>query len=192
MRYDNFISNHQIAVYRSRGRLPHWFIDHATYAVTFRLHDSLPREVAGRLYEERARIIRMARNASERAGLEQTFALQLDSYLDAGHGSCLLRESGQIVADTLRHLDGRQYALHAWCVMPNHVHAMFYVDRGLDVPEIMQAWKSTSAHAIRRGVIWQREYFDRIVRSSREFERERDYIRGNPAKAGLVNWPWVG
>jgi REP element-mobilizing transposase RayT len=192
VRYDNFISDHQVAVYRSRGRLPHWFIDQATYAITFRLIDSLPREVVIRLLEERERIISTARNASERAALEHAFSRRFDGYLDAGSGSCILREYGQIVADVLTHFDGVRFMLHAWCVMPNHVHVMFYVDRGLDVPNIVKGWKSTSAHYIDKGVIWQIEYFDRIVRSGLEFERERDYIRGNPTKAGLADWPWIG
>ncbi|MGN6186194.1 MAG: transposase [Thermoanaerobaculia bacterium] len=192
MRHDNFIPHTQIAVYQSRGRLPHWFVDHATYFVTFRLRDSLPQHVVRSLIEDRERINKTARNSTERAALERAFARNFDGYLDQGYGACVLREYGQIVADVLTHFDGQRFTLHAWCVMPNHVHVMFHVACGRDVPKIVQGWKSVSAHYIDKGAIWQREYFDRIVRSEREFEETREYIHANPTKAGLVNWPWVG
>jgi REP element-mobilizing transposase RayT len=76
--------------------------------------------------------------------------------------------------------------------MPNHVHVMVYVALGRDVPEILHSWKSYTAHEIGRGVIWQREYFDRLIRSPAEFADTRAYIHANPAKAGLKNWQWVG
>ena len=76
--------------------------------------------------------------------------------------------------------------------MPNHVHVMLYVERGDDVPEIVHSWKSYTAHKIGRGVIWQREYFDRVIRSPAEFHNTRAYILANPGKAGLANWPWTG
>jgi REP element-mobilizing transposase RayT len=76
--------------------------------------------------------------------------------------------------------------------MPNHVHLLFSTSDGRSVPKLVQGWKSVSAHRIGLGSIWQREYFDRIVRSEREFEETRRYIRDNPSKAGLADWQWVG
>jgi REP element-mobilizing transposase RayT len=189
MRHDNFIPNVEI---HSRGRLPHWQVDNATYFVTFRLRDSLPREIARSLMLERAHMLRTVTTDVERARLDAAFALRLDHFLDEGHGSCILRQHGDVMAQTLRHFDGERYELHAWCVMPNHVHAMFYLERGSDLEKVLHSWKSYTAHAIDRGVIWQREYFDRVIRSPEHFNETRAYIRNNPAKAGLVNWPWVG
>src|SRR5438105_3636776 len=48
---------------RTRGRLPHFECDEATYFVTFRLFDSLPREVTERLKEPDPR----RRNTRERS-----------------------------------------------------------------------------------------------------------------------------
>jgi len=195
MRYDNFIvPNHRNLNRRSRGRLPHWELDQANYSITFRLRDSLPQAVAQALFEEREHILRTAMNASERAEADRMFALRLDSHLDAGYGSCILREdrNAAIVAGALQHFDRTRYNLHAWCVMPNHVHAMFYLERGADLPEIMHSWKSYTSHVIGQGVIWQREYYDRIVRDARDFRDSRNYVLNNPAKAGLRGWKWVG
>lgn len=192
LRYDNFIPQPRLVQIHSRGRLPHWEVDNAVYFVTFRLRDALPREVAASLMLEREHMLRSVHNDAERVKLDHAFSIRLDSYLDQGYGDCILRDRGELVANALKHFDRARYELHAWCVMPNHVHVMFYVACGRDVPAILHSWKSFTAHKIDRGVIWQREYFDRVIRSPAEFSDTRAYIHANPAKAGLRNWPWVG
>ena len=188
LRYDNFIPHVTV---KSRGRLPHWQVDDAVYFITFRLCDSLPPEIVRNLYLEREDALR-ASPKMDRARTDRAFGIRLDYYLDQGRGSCLLREHGETVANALRHFDRSRYELHAWCVMPNHVHVMVHISRGVDMPAIVQSWKSYTAHKIGRGVIWQREYFDRVVRNPTEFTETAAYIRANPFKAGLKDWPWVG
>jgi REP element-mobilizing transposase RayT len=131
-------------------------------------------------------------NTTERAHLDQAFAIRLDRELDQGYGSCILREHGQVVANALQYFDRVRYELHAWCVMPNHVHVMLHLAEGRELPRVVHSWKSYTAHVIDRGVIWQREYFDRVIRSPQEFSATRAYIRANPSRAGLVKWKWVG
>ena len=179
MRNDNFIPEARIINLHSRGRLPHWRVDNAVYFITFRLGDSLPREIQQSLLDERKRMLRNCRTGMERARLDAAFGLRLDLELDRGHGSGLLREHAELMASALRHSDRARYELHAWCVMPNHVHVMLYIARGDDVPVIVRNWKSYTAHVIRRGVIWQPEYFDRVIRSPAEFVDTRAYIRAN-------------
>lgn len=192
MRHDNFIPQPRFIKIHSRGRLPHWRVNEAVYSITFRLRDSLPRAVARELYLERERMLRGCTTTVERARLDAAFGIRLDNELDRNHGSCILREHPALVAEALQHFDRDRYQLHAWAVMPNHVHVMMYVDLGDDVPEILHSWKSFIAHEIDRGVIWQREYYDRVIRSPREFADTAAYIRVNPSKAGLRDWPWTG
>jgi REP element-mobilizing transposase RayT len=192
LRHDNFIPTPKLVRIASRGRLPHWLVDNAVYFITFRLRDSIPREIALDLLAERERMLRNCRTSGERAKLDHAFSIRLDTYLDQHSGSCLLREHGALVAAAIKHFDRTRYELHAWCVMPNHVHVMLHVQRGDDVPKIVHSWKSFTAHQIGLGVIWQREYFDRVLRSPQEFSDTQAYIRANPEKAGLGDWPWVG
>jgi hypothetical protein len=51
-------------VIRDRGRLPHWEQDNATYFVTFRLTDSLPKSVLDRIESERESILLFAKQQS--------------------------------------------------------------------------------------------------------------------------------
>jgi REP element-mobilizing transposase RayT len=74
----------------------------------------------------------------------------------------------------LLHDDGERYALAAWCVMPNHMHVLVEQFDGHPLADIVQTWKSVSAHTInkaqgRNGPLWRREYFDRFMRSEEQF-----------------------
>ncbi|MBM3474001.1 MAG: hypothetical protein FJX75_12090 [Armatimonadetes bacterium] len=190
---------------RQGAYLPHWTRDGGTYAVSFRLHDSLPQHVLDEWRAERDEIIRQAAG-SDRAlspALEQRLAeLQserIEAYLDAGHGACYLRDPrvAEMVQRALLHFAGERYELIAWCLMPNHVHLVLRPLPGHELDEIMQSRKSYTAHAANRllgrtGSFWQTEYYDHLIRDEGEFEHAIDYVLRNPAKAGLEEWPWCG
>jgi REP element-mobilizing transposase RayT len=195
---------------RSRGYLPHWECDHAIYFVTFRLADSLPRELLARLRQERDALDRAKHPRSagfqpalqadrNRARKLQAILQKAEQCLDGGLGECHMRDPriAKIVADTIRHFHGQRYQLQAWCVMPNHVHVIFSPLGEHTLETILHAWKSYSALEAnkllgRTGHFWQREYFDHIVRHGASLLKISRYVQENPQKAGLQNWPWVG
>ena len=76
--------------------------------------------------------------------------------------------------------------------MPNHVHVMMYLELGANLERVLHSWKSYTSHEIGRGKVWMKEYFDRVIRTPREYEDTCAYIRANPERAGLRDWPWVG
>ncbi|MCA8937286.1 MAG: transposase [Planctomycetes bacterium] len=189
---------------RSRGKLPHWERDGGTYFVTFRLADSLPAASRDAIEAERLDIVRTAQHLkrelsnSELARLEQFHTGKIEELLHAGHGACHLRDDrcAQIVADSLGHFDDDRYVLHAWCVMPNHVHVVFTVAEGHRLSDILHSWKSFTANTCnkllgRRGPFWMDESFDRLIRDETEFNRRVRYTLDNPIKAGLHDWKWV-
>ena len=119
-----------------------------------------------------------------------------EAYLDAGHGSCVLREPvcANIVQDALLHFDGDRYRLLAWVVMPNHVHVLTQPLPGHGLADILQTWKRYSAlhinrHLGRTGPLWRREYWDRFIRDERHYAAAVAYIEENPVKAGLAQAP---
>lgn len=126
---------------------------------------------------------------------------RIEEYLDAGHGGCWLRwpEIAALVEGALLHFDPERYRLLAWCVMPNHVHALIEPQASWPLDGILHSWKSftgSKANALleRRGEFWQREYLDRYVRNAEHYEKVLSYIEENPVKAGLAKikteWPW--
>jgi REP element-mobilizing transposase RayT len=193
---------------RRRGaNLPHWRVDGGTYAVTFRLADSLPGAVLGKWKAERAGIVaraeQMGRPLSELEckRLDELHSERVERWLDQGHGSCLLRDEriAAMVRDTLLHFDGTRYTLRAWCVMPNHVHAVLRTHPGCDLSRIILSWKGFSGKRAREilgdvggGAFWQKEAYDHLVRDSADLAHQISYVLRNPAAAGLGDWPWVG
>ena len=176
----------------SRGYLPHWDHPGMIQSLNFRLADSLPAAVVERWKMELA------------GKPDDEIARQIywrgEKYLDAGHGECWLRlpELARVVEDALLHFDGQRYRLLAWCVMPNHVHALIETGAGFPLAEVLHSWKSFTAKAAnkilrRHGEFWQREYFDRYIRNAEHYAEAIAYIEENPVRAGLArvktDWP---
>jgi len=105
-----------------------------------------------------------------------------------------------MVADAIRCRDTAtgHYRLHAYVVMPNHVHML--VTPRVPVSVLMQSLKRFTARQGNRMLartgqpFWQDESYDRLVRGQTEFERIASYIEMNPVTAGLVAsselFPW--
>jgi len=185
--------------------LPHWTQPEGTYSVCFRLADSLPSAILEEWRAERDEIPRRAEaqgrklTQHERAELSRLHSERIERYLDAGHGECHLRDErvARVVAEALQHFDGDRYDLIAWCVMPNHVHAVIHTRGGSSLSDIVHSWKSFTAKKAnevlgRRGAFWQREYYDHIVRNLDDLAHSVEYVWRNPEQAGLENWPWRG
>jgi putative transposase len=91
-------------------------------------------------------------------------------------------------ASTLRH-----FVLHAFVVMPNHVHLL--ATPSVPLPKLTKSSKGITAK--RANVIlgltgnsfWQEESYDRLVRNELEFESIRNYIEENPVRAALLMEP---
>jgi REP element-mobilizing transposase RayT len=165
----------------SRGYLPHFDQPNLVQGITYRLHDSMPME--RRAEWEALLNVRDAAVQRER----------VEAYLNAGYGSCLLREAriAEIVQGNLLHFDGQRYHLLAWVIMPNHVHVLIQAKEGYSLPNIVHSWKSYTAKRAnqllgRTGPFWHREYFDRYIRNEQHLERAVLYVHANPVKAGLV------
>ena len=80
--------------------------------------------------------------------------------------------------------------LDALVVMPNHVHGVILLTGRNPHPlsELVRRFKSRTARRIneRRHTtgtsIWQRDYYEHIVRDEGDLDRIRQYIVGNPAR----------
>jgi putative DNA methylase len=179
--------------WHSRGYFPHFDGEGFTQHVCFRLFDSLPQSVLIRWHQELQTL------PPKEAELETRKRIQ--SFLDSGYGSYVLKDDrlAEIIENALLHFDGERYLLHAWCVMPNHVHTLFTPMAEFTMSRIVHSWKSFTAHEGNRilertGRFWAREPFDRYIRNQRHYLNTLKYIEDNPIKAQLcVNpqeWRW--
>jgi len=168
---------------RHRHHLPHWEQGEAWQFVTWRLADSIARSKLDQWAAEKAAWLKFHPapwdEATER-DYHERFSRRIDEWLDAGHGSCVLREPdcACIVAGAVRHFDGQRYRLGPFVVMPNHVHVLFQPLAGWLLEGIVHSNKRLG----RAGALWAEDYWDRMIRSAEHWRACRRYILRNPAR----------
>ena len=176
--------------WHERGYLPHCDKPGLVQFITFRLADSLP---ASRRSEWEHLLGCTHQGAQSIALREQR--LQLETFLDCGHGECHLRnpQIAKLVEQAMRFHHQKRFALLAWVVMPNHVHVLVEIWE-TPLSKVLQNWKSITAVAAnklleRQGVFWQPEYWDRFMRTEEQARKAIRYIENNPVKAKLCLTP---
>ena len=165
--------------------------------ITFRLADAVPQFLIDGWKKE----LKWAKNLSAKDPRQAILRQRIEKYEDAGHGACWLRNEAvaELVQRTILFGDGLKYRVIAWCVMPNHDHTVIAILQGHLLEDILQSWKSYTAHMAnkilqRSGKFWFREYHDRYIRGERHLNAAVAYVENNPVKAGLVaakeHWIW--
>jgi len=169
--------------------LPHWSQDNVLVFATWRLADSLPRAKLQEI-EERQKtflcdhpepwseeIVRLYR---------KNVSCEMEAFLDSGCGSCVLKDENirKEVEEALHFFDGSRYRLHAFVVMPNHVHVLFELLPGYPQTKVLHSWKSFTATVInkalgRQGQLWQDESWDRLIRNENHYRNCLEYIQKN-------------
>lgn len=180
---------------RAGRNLPHWEQDGVWYFITFRLADALPASVVLELKNQRERWKQThaleTLTPEELAEYHKLFSERYEKLLNAGSGSCLLREpaNAEIVDGALRFFDGQRYELDETIIMPNHVHVLVKPLANNHLVDILHSWKSYTANQINARTkqsdqLWQHESYDHIVRHENAMHAIRRYIRENPKVAG--------
>jgi len=200
--------NPLIAGFHFRGTLPHLKKEGGTYFVTFRQAGSLPKEIVVQLKQEREAILRQAMTAKrpltwhEQEELFRWYSSRVDKYLDAGHGTCHLRDkaAADLVANAIQFFQRQRYELHAWAVMPNHVHVVVWPMPENTLTEILHSWKSFTSHELNKLLpqkvvpFWQSESYEHLIRNDEDLHRCCHYVLMNPVNAKLCahpsEWKW--
>jgi REP element-mobilizing transposase RayT len=162
-----------------RRRLPHLDVPDRPVFLTWRLYGSLP---ANRAFPE----------TGVTSG--KAFAI-MDRLLDEVRtGPFYLRQEAmaEMVLSAIRYNGAAlgQYELHAWVIMPNHVHLL--VTPTVPLAKITKSLKGITARranallGLAGQPFWQDESYDHVIRNGQEFERIRNYIEENPVRAGLA------
>lgn len=167
----------------------------AIYFVTFRLADSVAQRVLKRWLHEREGWRRSHPEPWDEGTSQEyrsLFTVQMERWLDAGHGNCVLREERcrKELTERLLFKHGIDYDLGDWVMMPNHVHVLLQPLEGKPLHEILKSIKGVSARNLNRvlgktGSLWMDESFSHIVRSLDQLKKFQRYIWMNPQKAGL-------
>ena len=118
----------------------------------------------------------------------------------AGLGPAPTNDFGKLVAQTWLELPVHTVGIHVdkYVVMPNHFHGVIVLENGCvgagskpartPLPEAIRQFKTFSTRKINqmRGTpgkpVWQRGYYDHIIRDEAGYLRDWQYIGTNPAK----------
>jgi REP-associated tyrosine transposase len=90
--------------------------------------------------------------------------------------------------------DGR-FELHAFVVMPDHVHLLLTPAKDVTIERAIQLIKGGYSHELgtvigRKREVWQRGFTDHRIRDDGDFMRHREYIHQNPVRRGIVSEAW--
>jgi len=100
------------------------------------------------------------------------------------------------------------FSIHAMVVLPDHLHALWQLPPGdADFSVRWRLIKTQFSRAVPRGErispsrrrrgergLWQRRFWEHLIRDERDWQRHVDYIHYNPVKHGHVaraeEWPF--
>ena len=89
--------------------------------------------------------------------------------------------------DTLQDQQSKgRLALHAFVVMPDHVHLMLTPSSDVSLEKAMQFIKGSFSFRLKSKLeVWQRSYDSRRITDSTDFNERAHYIHENPARAAI-------
>ena len=88
------------------------------------------------------------------------------------------------------------FKMRGYVFIPDHLHLLIYVPDGTDISKLMQSIKRnfTRNYKDYYGLdeslkLWQRSFYDHVIRDERDYWNHLDYIHYNPVKHGYVKRP---
>jgi len=100
------------------------------------------------------------------------------------------------------------FSIHGWVVLPDHMHCVIelpmgdadfatrwrLIKTGFSKRIPAGEWRSDVRRARGERGLWQRRYWEHLIRHDRDFEAHMDYLHLNPVKHGRVarvaDWPY--
>ena len=125
------------------------------------------------------------------------------------NGNDLLTQHIDVFREVVRSVRQRHpFVIHGWVVLPDHLHCV--IELPVNDADFATRWRlikmgfskalpkrerisKVRASRGERG-IWQRRYWERLIRDENDFRAHMDYVHINPVKHGLVSrvidWPY--
>ncbi|MFI4980530.1 MAG: REP-associated tyrosine transposase [Nevskiales bacterium] len=129
------------------------------------------------------------------------------SLLRRNNNDLLVRYADRLRATVVDARSRHPFTIHAWVVMPDHLHCVISLPPGdtdfalrwrlikIGFSKSLPPTEYRSAVRQRRGErgIWQRRYWEYLIRDDADFAAHMDYVHINPVKHELVqrviDWP---
>jgi putative transposase len=107
---------------------------------------------------------------------------------------------GLVLEQLLRSTADEQFAVIAYCFMPDHLHLLVEgVTQDASLPRFVRTFKQRAGFHWKSAFgseLWQRSYFERVLRTEESTIEVARYVLGNPLRAGMVDsveqYPFLG
>ena len=125
------------------------------------------------------------------------------------NGNDLLTQHIDLLREVVRSVRQRHpFVVHAWAVLPDHLHCVIELPANdtdfatrwrlikMEFSKALPKTERVSEVRAKRGErgIWQRRYWEHLIRDEADFRAHMDYVHINPLKHGLVtrvsDWPY--
>ena len=114
----------------------------------------------------------------------------------ACHGRTPWFHNANLVARCLEFLhwaaEKHDVEVYAYCFMPDHVHLLVQGGKGTRLADFVHDYKQKAGYLVKSvagRVLWQRSYYDHVLRTDEDLFATARYIAANPVRAGLVGRP---
>jgi putative transposase len=123
----------------------------------------------------------------------QTYALTTVTH---GRRSLFQRPAiANLMIDTLfRYRDAGRFQLHAFVVMPDHLHVLLTPAPELSIERCTQLIKGGFSFAVRKefsGEVWQPRYYAHRITDAEDLHAQTLYIAANPFRKHLTSYPYI-
>jgi len=189
-----------------RRSLPHWEVAGKMHFVTFRLRNTLPKEIVVKFQKRRSEIL-AEDNVCKIHEFQRYEFKEIERILDSvknDENAYLSRfDIAPVLMEAFESLEYKYcWSFPSYVIMPNHIHCLCVADKegkGISLTDIIGLYKRFTSRKINTirgesGRIWIDENFDHWCRDHHKVESIVKYIENNPVKAGLVdkseNWRW--
>jgi putative transposase len=104
-----------------------------------------------------------------------------------------------LIEEWQRARERHRWAIGRYVIMPDHVHFLCRPEhQAKTLSRFVGAWKTRTRRKIQKAKpqptaavttpqsLWQREFFDHLLRSSESYKGKWNYVRENPVRSGFV------
>ena len=99
------------------------------------------------------------------------------------HWSSVLTQNGKIIDMYIKEIEEvyKNIKIDEYIIMPNHVHILMNINKNenITLSRIIQQFKGKTTKEIRYPV-WQKSFYEHIVRNEKEYIKIKEYIINNP------------
>ena len=101
---------------------------------------------------------------------------------------------GNVIEKTIKYINAKYYNIdiEKYIIMPNHIHIIINIkgkDGALPLQDIIRIFKTYTTmkyykiYNVKEVKLWQRNYYEHVIRNEKEYWQICEYIENNP-----LNW----